>query len=190
MIKNKNKFRVCTYCVMDSSNPSIVFDESGRCNCCKDSIERMPFELFDNKIGKKKLLNLIGLLRKNGKNKKYDVLIGLSGGVDSAYLAHLIVTKFKLRPLAVHVDGGWNSSSAVSNIETIVRSLNIDLLTYVVEWNEMRDLQLSFLKSSVLNQDIPQDHLFFSVLYSTARKYIASGMGSSLYGFDTYQSNP
>ncbi|MGH8595625.1 MAG: N-acetyl sugar amidotransferase, partial [Gammaproteobacteria bacterium] len=92
-------------------------------------------------------------------------------GVDSSYLAHLLRTRYGLRLLAVHVDGGWNTEAAVRNIEVLVRTLSIDLYTFVVEWQEMRDVQLAFLRSSVLNQDVPQDHAFFTTLYRTARKF-------------------
>jgi hypothetical protein len=114
---------------------------------------------------------MASVLREQGRGKTYDAMIGLSGGVDSAYLAHLAVRELGLRVLAVHVDGGWNSEPAVRNIESLVRTLDLDLHTYVVEWREMRDLQVSFLRASVLNQDIPQDHVFFTTLYRTARTF-------------------
>ena len=116
-------------------------------------------------------------------DKAYDVMVGLSGGVDSAYLAHLLRRDFNLRILAVHVDGGWNTEAAVRNIELLVRKLDIDLHTHVVEWQEMRDLQLAYLKAAVLNQDAPQDHAFFSTLYRLSRKfgqrYFLSGVNFS-----------
>lgn len=114
---------------------------------------------------------LVAMLKSEGTHRKYDAMVGLSGGVDSAYLAHLMRRKYGLRLLAVHVDGGWNSETAVRNIEMLVRALDLDLHTYVVEWQEMRDLQLAFLRASVLNQDIPQDHAFFATLYRTAAKF-------------------
>ena len=166
-----NIYQVCTFCVMDSSNPFIEFDESGQCNCCKDAIERLPHEWWPDAYGERQLAMLVERLKESGKGKQYDAMIGLSGGVDSAYLAHLLRTRFDLRLLAVHVDGGWNTEAAVRNIEVLVKSLDIDLFTHVVEWEEMRDLQLAFLRASVLNQDMPQDHAFFSTLYRTARKF-------------------
>ena len=114
---------------------------------------------------------LVQTLKEHGRARTYDVMVGLSGGIDSAYLAHVARRKLGLRLLAVHVDGGWNSDPAVRNIESLVRGLDIDLHTYVVEWSEMRDLQVAFLKASVLNQDIPQDHAFFATLYRTAARF-------------------
>jgi N-acetyl sugar amidotransferase len=163
--------QVCTFCVMDSSNPFIEFDANGQCNCCKDAIERLPHEWWPDAYGERQLALLVDRLKESGKNKPYDAMIGLSGGVDSAYLAHMLRTRFDLRLLAVHVDGGWNTEAAVRNIEVLVKSLDIDLFTHVVEWDEMRDVQLAFLRASVLNQDMPQDHAFFSTLYRTARKF-------------------
>jgi N-acetyl sugar amidotransferase len=153
---------------MDGSNPHIVFDAQGVCNCCTDAYARMPFEWFPGNEGRRQLNALAERLRAAGHGKPYDAMIGLSGGVDSAYLAHLLRAEYGLRLLAVHVDGGWNTEAAVRNIEILVRALRIDLHTYVVEWEEMRDLQLAFLRASVLNQDIPQDHAFFSTLYRSA----------------------
>lgn len=163
--------RICSRCVMDSSNPQIAFDVNGVCNCCTDAVTRMPLEWFAGDEGRQRLAAMAERLRAAGRGKPYDAMIGLSGGVDSAYLAHLLRTEFDLRLLAVHVDGGWNTEAAVRNIEVLVRALHIDLHTYVVEWEEMRDLQLAFLRASVLNQDIPQDHAFFSTLYRTARAF-------------------
>jgi len=163
--------RVCAFCVMDDSNPAIRFDEQGRCNCCRDALQRMPHEWWPGAEGEVRLQRMVATLKDQGRGKPYDVMVGLSGGIDSAYLAHIAARKHGLRLLAVHVDGGWNSEPAVRNIESLVRGLDIDLHTYVVEWQEMRDLQLAFLRSSVLNQDIPQDHAFFSTLYRTAAKF-------------------
>lgn len=163
--------RVCTFCVMDDSNPRISFDTHGQCNCCRDALQRRPHEWWPDAEGQRRTRQLVEMLKAQGQGRPYDVMIGLSGGIDSAYLAHLAVREMGLRVLAVHVDGGWNSEPAVNNIETLVRQLDIDLHTYVVEWQEMRDLQLAFLKSSVLNQDIPQDHAFFATLYRTAAKF-------------------
>ena len=163
--------RICTVCVMDDSNPVIQFDANGQCNCCRDAIQRKPHEWWPGPDGEARMQQLVSMLKQEGRGKPYDVMVGLSGGIDSAYLAYLASRKYGLRLLAVHVDGGWNSEPAVRNIESMVRGLGIDLYTYVVEWQEMRDLQIAFLKASVLNQDIPQDHAFFSTLYRTASKF-------------------
>lgn len=163
--------RTCTICVMDDSNPVIEFDATGQCNCCRDAFARQAQEWWPGLDGKIRMNEMARQLKAAGEGKPYDAMIGLSGGIDSAYLAHIAVREHGLRVLAVHVDGGWNSEPAVRNIESMVRMLDIDLHTYVVEWQEMRDLQLSFLKASVLNQDIPQDHAFFSTLYRTASQF-------------------
>jgi N-acetyl sugar amidotransferase len=156
---------------MDDAIPSVRFDEAGQCSCCRDAIGRRVHEWWPNDIGERKLDELAATLRREGRGRKYDAMVGLSGGIDSAYLAHMLRERYELRLLAVHVDGGWNSEPAVNNIETLVRKLDLDLYTYVVEWNEMRDLQSAFLKASVVNQDIPQDHAFFGTLYRTAARF-------------------
>jgi N-acetyl sugar amidotransferase len=163
--------RVCTFCVMDESNPAIQFDASGQCSGCRDALTRRPHEWWPDGEGEARMAELVASLRARGSDRKYDAMIGLSGGVDSAYVAHLAARRYGLRLLAIHVDGGWNTEAAVSNIETVVRGLGIDLHTYVVEWQEIRDLQLAFLRASVLNQDIPQDHAFFASMYRTAAKF-------------------
>lgn len=171
--------RVCTFCVMDESNPALVFDKLGQCNCCRDALMRMPHEWWPNEEGARRMDRLVASLKDRGKGKSYDVMVGLSGGIDSAYLAHLASQVHGLRVIAVHVDGGWNSEAAVRNIESMVRGLDIDLHTHVIEWNEMRDLQVAFLHSSVMNQDMPQDHAFFATLYRTAARF---GMHDFLSG--------
>lgn len=127
----------------------------------------------------KNLSDMIAKIKAIGQSKEYDCAIGLSGGVDSSYVAYL-AKKHGLRPLAIHVDAGWNSELAVQNIEHIVKKLGIDLDTFVCDWEEMRDLQLSFFKASVANCDIPQDHAFVAAVYKRAAqhgiKYILSGV--------------
>lgn len=168
---NVRPYQICSFCVMDTSNPFIEFDATGQCDCCRDALARLPTTWFPNERGALRLDQLAAQLRSDGSKGRYDAMIGLSGGVDSAYLAHLSVRRLGLRVLAVHVDGGWNSEPAVSNIERIVRANSIDLYTHVVEWGEMRSLQCAFLRAGVLNQDIPQDHAFFSSLYRTAARF-------------------
>lgn len=163
--------RTCTFCVMDESERGVTFDPAGQCNCCRDALQRMPHEWWPGAQGKARMERLVERLRAEGRGKSYDALIGLSGGIDSAFLAHHMASEYGLRMLAVHVDGGWNSEPAVSNIETLVRALDLDLHTEVIEWSEMRDLQLAFLRAGVLNQDFPQDHAFFATLFRTARRH-------------------
>ena len=171
--------RVCSYCVLDESVVALSFDKNGRCNSCREAERMLQKDYHPNEKGKVLLENLVSKLKREGASQEYDCIIGLSGGIDSAYLAHLVVKEFGLRPLAIHVDGGWNSEKAVRNINLIINKLDIDLFTKVIEWQEMRDLQLAFLKSGVMNQDIPQDHAFFSTLYLAASKF---GVKSFLSG--------
>jgi len=156
---------------MDNSNPGVTFDDNGQCACCRDALARKPHEWWPTDEGRVRLNLQIARIKQEMADRPYDVIIGLSGGVDSAYVAHMLRRDFALRILAIHVDGGWNSEAAVRNIELLVRKLDIDLHTHVVEWHEMRDLQLAYLKASVVNQDVPQDHAFFSALYRLAKKY-------------------
>lgn len=171
MSRNGQPYQVCSVCVMDSYHPGVTFDESGQCVCCRDAFARKQHEWWPTKEGRARLEKTIERIKQEMAAKPYDVMIGLSGGVDSAYLAHFLKREFNLRMLAVHVDGGWNTEAAVRNIEKLVRQLDIDLYTYVVEWEEMRDLQLAYLKASVFNQDAPQDHAFFSTLYRLSRRF-------------------
>jgi PP-loop superfamily ATP-utilizing enzyme len=184
MMENKAvEYQVCSFCVMDNRNPGVLFDGNGQCLCCRDALARKAHEWWPTSEGQSRLHAKIGEIKREMADKPYDVMIGLSGGVDSAYLAHLLRRDFSLRILAVHVDGGWNTEAAVRNIELMVRKLDLDLHTDVVEWEEMRDLQLAYLKASVLNQDVPQDHAFFSTLYRLAtsfgQRYFLSGVNFS-----------
>ncbi len=170
--------KVCSKCVMDESDSEISFDGNEVCNHCITFENETKKRWFPNAEGAQKLSDLIKRIQNEGSGKEYDCILGLSGGVDSSYLA-LKVSEWGLRPLVVHVDGGWNSELAVANIETILKYCNFDLHTHVVDWEEMRDLQLSYLKSGISNQDVPQDHIFFSTLnhFATSNgiKYFLSG---------------
>ncbi|WP_375390942.1 N-acetyl sugar amidotransferase [uncultured Sphingomonas sp.] len=163
--------RTCAICVMTEDATGVVIGTDGQCNCCKDAFARLPSEWWPNAEGERKMTALVAQLREEGKGKPYDALVGLSGGVDSAYLAHVMAARHDLRLLAVHVDAGWNSEPAVHNIEKLVRGLDLDLITRVVEWDEVRDVQQAFLRASVLNQDFPQDHAFFATLLRIAREH-------------------
>lgn len=154
---------------MDTTDPEIVFDDQGNCNHCSSAIQMADKVWHPNKQGEEMLLKIINKVKEEEKNKEYDCIIGLSGGVDSSYLAYKVL-ELGLRPLVVHVDCGWNSELAVKNVENIVKKLSIDLHTHVIDWQEMKDLQLSFFKANVPNQDVPQDHAIFSSLYSFAVK--------------------
>jgi N-acetyl sugar amidotransferase len=175
--------RVCTYCVMDDFHPLMTFDETGRCGCCKKAEILFNYDVISGPLGQAKMQSLVETLKREGQGKQYDAIVGLSGGIDSAYLAHILRTRYNLRLLAIHVDGGWNSEAATRNIATIVRALDLDLHTHIIEWSEMRDLQISFLKAGVFNQDIPQDHAFAAVLHRQPAQYnvgwFLSGMNIS-----------
>lgn len=153
---------------MDTSDPEISFDREGFCNHCNNAL-RMSGQLWmPGEEGTKKLHELTEKIREEEKGKDYDCIIGLSGGVDSSYLAYFTKKVLGLRPLVVHVDCGWNSELAVQNIENLTRHLDIELHTFVVNWEEMKDLQRSFFKASLMDQDIPQDHAIFAALYRFA----------------------
>lgn len=171
MHKADDGYRQCTNCIMDTTDPQITFDDKGVCNHCNE------YNLYENKIklkgdeALKATQQIVAEMKASGKGNEYDCIMGISGGVDSSYLAYYATKVLGLRVLLVHVDTGWNSELAVKNIENIVRILGLDLHTLVVDWEEMRDLQRAFFKSSVPNCDIPQDHAFIASLYSEARKY-------------------
>jgi N-acetyl sugar amidotransferase len=178
-------YQICTRCVMDSSDPNIVFDANGVCNHCKLIIESRDRYWLPDERGAKKLETLIAAIKRAGQGRPYDCIMGLSGGVDSSYLA-MKGKEWGLRILAVHVDAGWNSELAVKNIERIVTKLGIDLHTFVIDWEEIRDLQRAFLKAGVPNQDIPQDHAFFAALYrETARQNIPYVLTGSNYATES-----
>lgn len=162
-------YQICARCVMDTSDSKITFNNQGVCNHCQEFDEVTSKQWFPNKEGEEMLNTFFTKLKKENQNKKYDCILGLSGGVDSSYLA-LKLFEAGLRPLVVHVDGGWNSELAVKNIESIVKYCGWHLHTIVIDWEEMKDLQLAYLKSAIANQDVPQDHAFFASLYHFAIK--------------------
>ncbi|MDO9265524.1 MAG: N-acetyl sugar amidotransferase, partial [Sulfurimonas sp.] len=165
-----NNLRYCSRCVMDTTDSKIIFDENGVCNHCREFDEVTSKRWFPNVEGTKKLEAIYKKMKNENAHKEYDCILGLSGGVDSSYLA-LKLYEAGVKPLVVHVDGGWNSELAVANIENIVNYCGWHLHTIVIDWEEMKDLQLAYLKSAIANQDVPQDHAFFASLYHFATKY-------------------
>jgi len=155
---------------MDTSDPEILFDENGKCNHCISAIERMNNQLLEIPVREKELQNLIEIIKKEGYKKDYDCIIGVSGGVDSTMVAYT-VKKYGLNPLAIHLDNGWDSELAVDNIKKTLDALCIDLYTHVIDWEEFKDLQMSFLKASVSNCEIPTDHAIDAILFQMALKY-------------------
>ena len=156
---------------MDTTDSKITFDENGVCDHCKTFYKDIqPFWHTDSK-GKNALKEIIVKIKKEGEGKDFDCLMGMSGGIDSSYLLYKMVTEFGLRPLVFHVDAGWNSQIAVNNIERLVDGLGLDLYTEVINWEEIKDLQLAFFKSGVPHIDVPQDHAFFATMYKFASKH-------------------
>jgi N-acetyl sugar amidotransferase len=156
---------------MDTTDPLIVFDENGFCNHCTSALEKLKAVSFNtNEERLLALETIVNKIKASGKNNKYDCIIGLSGGVDSSYLAY-IVKELGLRPLAVHVDNGWNSELAVKNIENIINKLNIDLHTHVINWEEFKSLQIAFLKASVIDLEMLSDNAIVIGIFNLAKKF-------------------
>jgi N-acetyl sugar amidotransferase len=183
----KDNIHECSKCILSTADyPEMVFDNEGVCSICgiyDKNIQDAKLNDFEKNI---KLENLILKIKTKGKNKKYDCLIGVSGGVDSSYLA-IQAKKWGLRPLLLHVDNGWNSELAVNNIETLLNKLDYNLFTYVVKWDEVRDVVLSYLKASVIDIDIANEMPSQAMLYKTASKfnvkYILTGHNYSTEGW-------
>jgi N-acetyl sugar amidotransferase len=168
--QSRRDYRICSRCVMDTSDPEIEFDDLGVCNHCH-AYDKAVLELvYKGEHGRNKLAAAVAQIKEEGKRKRYDCIVGLSGGVDSSYVAYL-VKQLGLRPLAVHLDNGWNSEVAVRNIESIVKLLGLDLYTEVLDWEEFRRLQLAFLRASTPDSEIPTDHAIVATLYRLAMQY-------------------
>lgn len=163
-------YQICKRCVMDTSDSDIFFDSEGICNHCKDFEKTISRPKLDKKIAAQQLKLLIEKVKSKGETKKYDCLVGISGGVDSCYTAYLC-KKWGLKPLLIHMDNGWNSEIAVKNIKKIVDKLKLDYVSYVLDWEEFREIQLAFLKSSIVDLEIPTDIAIAASLYKTANKY-------------------
>lgn len=163
-------YKICSNCILDNHNaPDITFDDYGVCNYCRGYQEKYLQNPPTKEQNKEKLRRTIELIKKN-KTGKYDSIMGLSGGVDSSYLA-LLAKKWGLNPLLVHFDNGWNSELAVQNIENIIKYTGFDLFTFVVDWEEFKDLQRSYILSGVLDWEIPTDHGFYACLFDQANKH-------------------
>jgi len=156
---------------MDTSDSSISFDDKGWCDYCNNFYSNILPNWQTGERGRTEIDLMVRKIRRDGKDREFDCILGISGGVDSSYLAYLAKEKFGLRPLIFHVDAGWNSQQAVHNIECIVDHLGIHLHTEVINWKEMRDLQLAYFKAQVPHLDTPQDHAFFASLYNFAAKH-------------------
>lgn len=179
MIKEKKTVQVCKNCIMDSTDPTIIFDDNGVCDYCHNYNDNILPNWNNSESDEKKIIPILDKIKKEGKGKDHDCIIGISGGLDSSYLVHLAVTKWGMRPLLYHVDAGWNSDVSTHNIRSLVDKLGLDLYTDVINWEEMKDLQRAFFKSQVPDIDTPQDLVFFSSLYNYCAKnkikYILTG---------------
>lgn len=177
------EYQRCTRCVMDTTDSKITFDANGVCDHCRNFDKNIApyWKPQENRFDE--LEQVAQKIRNKGKGKKYDCILGLSGGADSSYLAYIAKEIMNLRPLVVVVDTGWNLNVAVENIEKIVKGLDLDMYTEVVNWKEMADLQLAFFKASISSQDFPQDHAIFAGLYNYAVKnkikYVLTGSNSA-----------
>jgi len=171
-------YRICTRCIMDTSDPDIEFDESGICCHCHRRDRLLATLPADPAEGMRRWKAIVSRLKAAGQGREYDCLLGVSGGVDSSYLAHLAV-EHGLRPLLVHFDNGWDSELAVKNIESVVSKLGLDLQTYVVDWGEFRDIQRSLLKAGVIDLELLSDQAIVATMFRLAKRnrvgYILSG---------------
>ena len=181
------KFQECTRCLYNNHTyPSISFDSMGVCNICHIYEELKHKTVFKGAAGAQKISKLLNDIKKDGNNKKYDCIIGVSGGVDSSYVAYLS-KEWGLKPFVIHVDNGWNSDTSVKNIDRLLKRLDLELHTHVINWQEMKDLQRSFVKASVVDIDLPFDNAFMAILYRYANKlgikYILSGHNTETEGW-------
>lgn len=182
-MKTTREYQVCSNCVMDTTDSQIKFDEQGVCDHCQNFHDNILPNWHPDERGKQELEAIVARIKNECKNKPYDCIIGLSGGIDSSYLAYYSKEVLGLRPLIFSVDTGWTLNVAIENIEKIVKGLGLDLYTEIVDWDEMRDLQLSYFKAQVPYQDIVQDHIIFASLYNYAVKqgikYVLTGANFS-----------
>jgi len=177
-VKVIKRYKICTRCIMDETVSDIKFDENGVCNYCTEYFDEIN-KLNLNELQKEDLLKkVLREIKKEGKNKDYDCILGVSGGLDSSYLLYHAV-KLGLKPLAVHLDNGWDSELSISNIEKLVKTLNVDLYTHVIDWEEFKDLEIAFIKANVIDIEMLTDHAIIATLYKTAFdrkiKYILAG---------------
>lgn len=164
-------YQICTNCIMDTTDAAITFDEHGVCDHCRTFRQVTLPSWKTDEAGRREIEAVVDQIKVAGRGKDFDCIIGMSGGIDSSYLTYIAKEHFGLRPLVFHVDAGWNSQIAVNNIERLVDGLGLDLYTEVIDWPEMRDLQLAFFKSGVPHIDTPQDNAFFATMYKFAEQY-------------------
>jgi N-acetyl sugar amidotransferase len=170
-VTKSRTYAICSNCIMDTSDSNITFDARGWCDYCNNYHANIVPHWRTDEAAQREILAVAERIRRDGRGRPHDCIIGVSGGVDSSYVTYLAKEKLGLRPLIFHVDAGWNSQQAVNNIERLVDGLGLDLHTEVIDWHEMRDLQLAFFKAQVPHLDTPQDHAFFAALYNFAAKH-------------------
>ena len=178
-----NKIQICNNCIMDNSDEHLVFDESGKCQRCMEFEQRILKDWNYGNGHEKELNDLISKIKEKGKNKKYDCILGFSGGLDSSYMLHLAVKEWGLRPYVFHIDAGWNLPVAESNIKKMCDKLGVELHIEKLEYDEIAAMQLAFFKTGTANLDVPQDHAFIAVIDDYAKKlgvkYILNGYNIS-----------
>lgn len=166
----ERKYQICTKCVMDTTDIEIIFDDDGVCNHCHEYEIKKERLILDPTKRDISLKNLINKIKESGKGKKYDCIVGISGGVDSSYVTYL-AKQWDLRVLLVHLDNGWDSELAVKNIENIVKFTGFDLYSLVINWEEFKDLQRAFFKADVIDLELLSDHAISASVNKLARKY-------------------
>jgi N-acetyl sugar amidotransferase len=173
--------QVCTRCVMDATDPEIVFDANGVCHHCHDYDREVALRVRSGDDGRRLLDQRVAAIKRDGAGRPYDCVIGVSGGVDSTFVAYT-VKQLGLRPIAVHLDNGWDSEIAVTNIAAALRALDIDLQTLVIDWEEFKDIQLAFLRAGVPDCEIPSDHAIVSSVHAVASEH---RIAHSVWGYNT-----
>ena len=176
---SERKYQVCSRCVMDTTDSDIQFDEHGVCQRCREYEERIPPNWNHGKGHETELQELIAKIKKSGEGKKYDCILGLSGGLDSTYMLHLAVKEWGLRPFVFHIDCGWNLPVAEENIRKVCSGLGVELHIEKMDWNELREMQLAWFRTGMEMLDAPQDHAFIALIDRFSRelgvKYIMNG---------------
>lgn len=167
---DKIPYQICKRCVMDTTDKHITFDENGNCNHCEGYLETLKQHTYKPGTSEKEWEKLLQIIKTRGKDKKYDCLVGISGGVDSCFTAHLC-KEFGLRPLLMHLDNGWDTEISVKNVKVMVDKLGFDFINYVIDWEEFKEIQLAFLKSSIVDLEIPTDIGILAANYELATKY-------------------
>lgn len=175
---NTRDYQICSRCVMDTSDKFITFDEEGRCNHCVRFLDSVHRNAYVEGVSESRWEQILSNIRTKGRSSKYDCIVGISGGVDSSYTAHLC-KEWGIRPLLLHMDNGWDTEISVKNIKTMAERLGFDYISDVLDWNEFRDIQLAFLKSSIVDLEMPTDIAITASIYKAASqhgiKYIVSG---------------